>query len=197
MFRAGEPISQLVIGRLLSAGFDRVITFEPHLHRARNLGQVFQCRAESLSAAPLIARWIKDRRWSGGVLVGPDQESESLVSEVVNLAGLDFIVGFKHRLGDRSVKVSFKRSVRASGAVVVDDVASSGTTLIAVIQALRRMRVRVIDVVVAHPLFEPGALARLRAAGARRIVSCNSIRHSTNGIEIAPVLAQALTDLEK
>ena len=57
VFRAGEPISQLVVGRLLSTGFDRVITLEPHLHRVRNLGQVFQCRAESLSAAPLIARW--------------------------------------------------------------------------------------------------------------------------------------------
>jgi ribose-phosphate pyrophosphokinase len=41
VFQPGEPISQLVVGRLLSTGFDRVITLEPHLHRARNLQQYF------------------------------------------------------------------------------------------------------------------------------------------------------------
>jgi ribose-phosphate pyrophosphokinase len=46
--------------------------------------------------------------------------------------------------------------------------------------------------VVTHVLFEPGAMARIRRAGARRIVSCDSISHSTNGIEIAPLLAKGL-----
>jgi ribose-phosphate pyrophosphokinase len=57
------------------------------------------------------------------------------------------------------------------------------------------MRIRVVDVVVAHALFELGAMARIRRAGARRIVSCDSISHSTNSIEIAPLLAKALTGL--
>jgi hypothetical protein len=38
------------------------------------------------------------------------------------------------------------------------------------------------------------ALARLRAAGAGRILSSDSIPHSTNGLDLAPHLARALQD---
>jgi phosphoribosylpyrophosphate synthetase len=50
-----------------------------------------------------------------------------------------------------------------------------GETLVRVSRPVDRMRIRVVDVVVAHAVFEPGAMARIRAAGARRIVSCDSI----------------------
>lgn len=193
VFRAGEPISQRVIAGLLGAAFDRVITLEPHLHRTRRLSDVFRCTAQSLSTAPAIAEWIRAKGLDDYVVVGPDSESAGLVSAVAKLAGLPSMVGVKRRMADRSVAVSFRRSVKAPGAVIVDDIASSGTTLVAVIRELRRMRIRIVDVVVAHPLFETGAVARIRAAGARRIVSCDTISHSTNAIEIAPSLAAALT----
>jgi ribose-phosphate pyrophosphokinase len=193
VFRAGEPVSQRVIAGLLGASFDRVITLEAHLHRTRRLADVFRCPAESLSAAPAIAEWIQDGNRAGCVVVGPDRESAGLVTEVANLAGLTSMVGVKRRLADRSVRISFRRGVKAAGAIVVDDIASSGATLTAVVRSLRGMRIRSVDVVVAHALFEPGALTRIRAAGARRIISCDTIAHSTNGIEIAPLLAKALT----
>lgn len=192
VFHAGEPISQRVIGQILSTGFDRVIALEPHLHRTRRLASVFPCGAEALSAAPAIARWIRDRGHEGWVVAGPDRESGATVNEVAKLAGLDSIVGVKQRLGDRSVRVSFRRRVEARGAVIVDDIASSGTTLAEAVKALRRNGIRSVEVVVAHALFERGAIARIRAAGARRIVSCDSIEHSTNAIEIAAILVEAI-----
>ena len=133
VFHAGEPVSQLVIGRLLSASFDRVITLEPHLHRARSLAKVFQCPAESLSAAPAIAQWIRADRRDNYLVIGPDRESGRVVKEVAAAAGLESMVGIKQRLGDRSVKVTFRRKVQAPGAVIVDDIASSGATLAAVV----------------------------------------------------------------
>ena len=33
VFRAGEPLSRDVFGRLLGGAFDRVVTVDPHLHR--------------------------------------------------------------------------------------------------------------------------------------------------------------------
>jgi ribose-phosphate pyrophosphokinase len=196
VFRAGEPVSQLVIGRILGASFDRVITVEPHLHRARSLANVFRCPAESLSPAAAIAQWIRDEGIDGYVAVGPDRESGRLVGEIADLAGLASVVGVKHRLADRTVMVKFRRRVRAPGAVIVDDIASSGSTLVAVIEALHRMHIHLIYVVVVHALFERGAMARIRDAGAHRMVSCDTISHSTNGIEIAPLLAKALIGLK-
>jgi ribose-phosphate pyrophosphokinase len=193
VFRAGEPISQRVIAKLLGANFDRVITLEPHLHRTRRLSDVFPCPAQSLSAAPAIAAWIRAMGLNEYVVVGPDSESAGLVTAVAKLAGLTSIVGVKRRTADRSVTVTFRRGVKASGAVIVDDIASSGTTLAATIRELHRMRIRIVDVIVVHALFETGAVARIRAAGARRIVSCDTLSHSTNDIEIAPLLAATVT----
>ena len=193
VFRPGESLSQSVIGRVLSGSFDRVITVEAHLHRIHNLAAVFQCEAQSLSAAAAIAAWIRKTAHEGCIIVGPDRESGRLVSEVAQLTGLESMVAIKKRLHDRSVKVSFRRAPNASRAIIVDDVASSGATLAAAVRALRRMRIEPIDVVVVHALFERGAIARIREAGARRIVSCDTIAHSTNAIDTATLLAEALT----
>lgn len=48
------------------------------------------------------------------------------------------------------------------------------------------------DAVVVHAIFAPGARARIRAAGVRRLVSCDTIPHPTNAIGTAPLLAAAL-----
>jgi ribose-phosphate pyrophosphokinase len=43
-----------------------------------------------------------------------------------------------------------------------------------------------------HAIFGPGALARIRRAGVRRLVSCDTVPHRTNAIAAAPLLAHAL-----
>ncbi len=55
-FKAGEAISQKVVGRLLAETFDRVITVDAHLHRTKTIQSVFPgIEAEDLSAMPAIA----------------------------------------------------------------------------------------------------------------------------------------------
>jgi ribose-phosphate pyrophosphokinase len=192
VFHPGEPISQRVVAGLLSGSFDRVVTLQAHLHRIATLAAVFQCPAQSLSAAPAIAAWVTRQARDGYLVIGPDRESGRLVKEVAGLTGLRAMVGVKQRLRDRSVKVAFARLPKATGAIIVDDIASSGATIAAVIQALRPMGIGNVDVVVVHALFERGAITRIRGAGARRIVSCDTIVHPTNAIEIAPLLAETL-----
>ncbi len=80
----------------------------------------------------------------------------------------------------------------AARAVIVDDIASSGGTLVEAARALRRGGLRKIDALVVHPLLAQGAEARIRAAGVRRLLSCDTIPHRTNAIAVAPLLAEAL-----
>jgi ribose-phosphate pyrophosphokinase len=65
-------------------------------------------------------------------------------------------------------------------------------TLAAVAQTLRSRGCSSIDSVVVHALFAKGAIARIRRAGVRRIVSCDTIGHPTNAIKTAPLMAEAL-----
>jgi ribose-phosphate pyrophosphokinase len=191
IFRPGEPISQQVFGQCLGRAFDRVLTVQAHLHRIHRLGDVTGGRGRSLSAAPAIARWLQ-RRGGGVMAVGPDEESEPWIRAVARAAGVRWVVGVKRRLGDRRVRVRFPELPRGARAVVIDDVASSGATIAAAVHALRERGVRTVDAAVVHAIFAPGALALIRSAGARTVVSCDTVEHPTNAIQCSPLVGAAL-----
>lgn len=191
VFSKGEPISQRAVGALLGRDFDAVLTVEAHLHRVFELSEVIPGRARSISAAPAIGAFLAGRR-RGLLLVGPDEESRPWVQAVATKAGVPWIVGEKTRLADRSVRIRFPKVPAARRAVLLDDIASSGTTLAAAARALRRSGVNTVEAIVVHAIFAPGALGRVRAAGVTRIASCDTIPHPTNAIPTAPLVAQAL-----
>jgi ribose-phosphate pyrophosphokinase len=189
VFRPGEPVSQRVIGACLARAFDRVLTVEAHLHRVRRLNDVIS-GGRSLSAAPALAAWIGRAR--DCLVAGPDEESEPWVRAIAAAARLPWTVGRKERLGDRAVRVRFAALPACRRAVLVDDVAASGATLADAARALRRAGVRTVDAAVVHAIFASGAIGRIRAAGIRRLVSCDTVPHPTNAVRTAPLIAAAL-----
>ncbi len=189
VFRPGEPVSQRVLGDIFRLGFERVLTVEAHLHRVKRLAQVMP--GQSISAAPAIAAYLEKIGWRG-CLAGPDVESASWVRGVANLSGLPWVVGTKERRSDRRVRVAFAGKLPLPEVMLVDDIASSGATLAQAARALRHMGARVVEVAVVHAIFAPGAEERMRRAGIRRIVSCDTVPHPTNQISCVTLLAEAL-----
>jgi ribose-phosphate pyrophosphokinase len=168
VFHPGEPISQRVIGALLGQAFDGVLTLEAHLHRIHRLDEVMPCQAQSLSAAPVLATWVR-RAGARCLVVGPDEESEPWVRAIAQAAGVQWIVGRKERYGDHRVRIHFPDLPSSSRVVLVDDIASSGGTLAEAAKTLRRAGVDRIDALVVHAIFAPGALRRLHATGIRSV----------------------------
>jgi ribose-phosphate pyrophosphokinase len=188
VFTPGEPISQYVIGDALHRAFDRVLTIEAHLHRTARLSDVISPRATSQSAAPAIAGWIR-RTDAQTLIVGPDAESEPWVRSIARAARDSWVVGEKTRFDDHRVVIRFSALPTCRRAVIVDDIASSGGTISAATRALRRAGVSTVDVVVVHAIFAPRAQSRIKRAGVRRLVSCDTIPHPTNAISVASLLA--------
>ncbi len=191
VFRPGESVSQTVFGECLGRWFDRVFTVEAHLHRIRRLSEATKCRGRSLSAAPVVAQWLA-RQAPDALVVGPDEESQTLVESIARVAGVRWAAGIKTRIDDRRVRIRFPDLPAGDRAVIVDDIASSGATIAAAAGALRARGVRTLDAVVVHAIFARGALELMRRAGVRRIVSCDTIPHPTNRISCAPLIAAAL-----
>ncbi|WP_048439362.1 ribose-phosphate diphosphokinase [Caenimonas sp. SL110] len=198
-FRPGEAITSRTYARMLSQSLDLLITVDPHLHRWHALGEIYSIPTQAVAAAPAIAAWLVEHV-RHPLIVGPDAESEQWVSEVARLAGAPWTVLSKKRHGDRDVSVyALDQAAVESGAwhghtpVLLDDIVSSGETLVAASAALQHAGLGATICIAVHALFATGALERMRGAGIARIVSCDTIEHETNAIELAPLLADALT----
>jgi len=192
-FTPGEAVSQRHIAALLSTQFDQVVTVDPHLHRINSLDEVMpEGVGTALSAARLLGQWIA-RQVPGAVLVGPDEESGQWVAEAAQAAGLAFAVGRKVRQGDAQVQLAFPSlDVAGRAVVLLDDMASTGRTLIGSAREALDRGATSVDVAVTHALFNGDALPALRAAGVRHIWSSNAVPHETNAVCIAALVAATL-----
>lgn len=195
-FQPGEAVSQRHVGAALAAWFDVVLTIDPHLHRVATMDEVVPGRrGVAVSAAALIGDFVA-RQVPGAFLLGPDEEAGQWVRVAAAVHGLDHGVCRKVRHGDHDVDVTLPPvDFRGRAVVLVDDVASTGRTLISAARAVHAQGAASIDVVVTHALFVGDALAQVRAAGVRQVWSSDSVPHVSNVISIAALLAAALRDL--
>lgn len=197
-FEPGQAVSQLIIGELLSSRIEGVITVDPHLHRINDLSESFtHCKTKSLLAARVIGSYLAEQKLnSDRILVGPDEESEQWVRAAAETSGLPYGVATKQRFGDRDVKVALPNGdFQGKHAIILDDVISSGHTIQQAAMALLEAGCSRVDAACTHALFAPGATAALQQAGVSRIISCNSIPHETNCIDLSPMLAKAVSDM--
>jgi ribose-phosphate pyrophosphokinase len=192
-FHPGEAVSQRIVGRFLADLFDSLITVDPHLHRVHTLAEAVPVKhALAVSAAPLMGAFLLARKVSA-LLVGPDLESQQWVSKVAQIAGLDFVVARKLRRGDRSVEIQLpERDYTGVSAVLVDDLASTGNTLVEAALALLNAGATRVDVLVTHALFIGDALETLMRAGVSSVWSSDSVTHASNSFPLAPALAAAV-----
>lgn len=195
-FHPGEAVSARIFGDLLGGAFEWLITVDPHLHRYHSLDQAWPLDGRVVHAAPRVAAWINEHVASP-LIIGPDGESDQWVSDVATRLGAPFVVASKLRRGDRDVKVTLADIAPWKGRtpVLVDDIISSGRTMIGALQSID-LRVSPAPVCIGvHGIFVPGAVEELRAAGAGRIVTCNTLDNENALIDISKDVASVLTEL--
>ena len=192
-FAPGQAISAHVYAELLSTAFDALVAVDPHLHRIHELASIFSIPTTTVSAMPAVARWIAANVVKP-VLIGPDSESSQWIEPVARALGAPFVVLEKTRKGDRDVSVTpiDPAIVEGHHPVVLDDIASSGFTMTEVLKRLSSIGIRDSTCVIVHAVLAEGAEATLLAAGASRIVSTNTVPHSTNQIEVSDAIAEAI-----
>ncbi len=197
-FRPGEAITSVYFSRLLGGAFDWLVTVDPHLHRHHSLAAIVPIPTVAVHAAPLLASWVRAnvRR---PILIGPDSESEQWVADVAVGVGAPYAVLEKTRKGDRDVEITIPDLGANSDRipVLVDDIISTGRTMIAAIRRLAETGYRSPVCLGVHAILAGDAYSALRDAGAASIVTCNSISHPSNAIDITGIIAAAALDLLK
>jgi ribose-phosphate pyrophosphokinase len=167
-FKPGEAVTSREVARLLSEAFDWLATVDPHLHRYSSLSEIYTIPTRVVHAAPMISAWIRSHV-ENPLIIGPDSESEQWVSEVARDTNAPYTVLQKVRHGDRDVEVAIKDRDYLSGRipVLVDDIISSGRTMLEAVRVIVAAgRTRPICVAV-HGIFADQADKLLAQEGAR------------------------------
>jgi len=194
-FHSGEAVSQKVVAGLIADHFDGLITVDPHLHRIKTLNEVVPgIPAISVSAAPLLATLIDAR--DNPIVIGPDSESRQWTEAIAAPLGLETLVATKQRLGDRQVSLTIAGAdgVKGRRAILVDDMISSGRTLVEAARLLYGAGAISVEALVTHCLASADDLALLEANGIRPVVSSDSIDGPTSKVQLAPLICRALQD---
>jgi ribose-phosphate pyrophosphokinase len=195
-FQPGEALTAKLFAALLSPHFDWLVTVDPHLHRIHALNDIYTVPTRVLHAAAPIAQWIA-REVKRPVLIGPDAESSQWASRIAKDAGAPFVVLKKLRHGDTDVDVLASNMVewREHTPVLVDDIVSTGGTMIETLKQLRACALRPAICIAVHGIFATGAYEQLSAAAPARIVTTNTIAHATNAIDVCPLLTNAIREV--
>jgi len=191
-FKEGELVTSRVFAGLISEHFDWLLTVDPHLHRFKSLEDIYSIPCITLHAAPLLHAWINENIHKP-LLIGPDSESAQWVKQAAKNYGMPFLVLEKLRRGDRDVQISLPDITqwREHTPVLVDDIVSSGRTLIETIEQLRGMGFSDCSCVAIHGIFAENSYEEICARGVD-MYTTNTIAHRSNRIDLNAFIIEAI-----
>lgn len=210
--KPNDPVTTRYVARMFeSVGVDAVATLE--VHNPAAFENAFRCRTVTLTATPLFvdyARRFKDERLC---VLSPDTGGakraellrETLEAAVGGTIGKAFVD--KHRSGGVVTGDALVGDAKDSTVLIVDDLISTGNTLVRAARAARRAGARRVIALAAHGLFMTGAAETLADSSIDRLVVTDSIppfrlpsgatRHKLDIIPAAPLLAAAVRRLNE
>lgn len=197
-FHSGESITSKHVASWISERFDSIVTIDPHLHRYHALSEVYSIPNRVIHATDLMAEYIRDhvRR---PIVIGPDSESEQWANAVAERAQCDALVLTKIRRGDHDVEVSLPHleNYPDHQPVLIDDIISTGKTMIKAAENIVTLKAKPPICIGVHAVFAEGALDEMGNANIAQVLTCNTIEHSTNGIDVTHLLSAAVMDLRE
>ena len=197
-----EPISaKLVADILTTAGADRVLSVDLH---APAIEGFFNIPVDHLRATPLLARTFRRQVQDNVVVVSPDAGGVARAEDFrVRVGGTLAIISKQHPGPDKTETLEMVGDVDGKTAVIVDDMISTGGTLIEAARLLLERGASKVHVAATHGIFAADALERINASGIDRVFVTDTIpapAGSTSHIElvsVASLLAEAIMRTHK
>ena len=191
-YEPGECISGKVLSKIISRYFDRVYVVEPHLHRKIRLSGLFSIKAKELTSNPYIVDYIK-RNIKNPLIVGPDKGSLEMVKMAAQVLGCEYAVIEKKRISGREVKVRLSKKIALDdkNIVFIDDIISTGNTILECAKSLKKLGIKKFYCIAVHGIFVENALERLRKANIK-VVTANTIPNKVAKIDVSQLISEAL-----
>jgi ribose-phosphate pyrophosphokinase len=194
-FNPGEAISFQTVTRLIeNVGTDELFTIDTHLHRVDDISKVFNIPAHNLSVVPLLTQYVKQNfTLNKPIVIAPDEEAEQWAKISSEILNCEYDVLEKVRLGPDKVEIKTKlRSVKDRNVVVIDDIISTGGTMVETVKVLRNYGANRVIVICAHPLLIGDSYAKILEEGAEVIIGSDTVPSPVSLVSAAPIIADAI-----
>lgn len=192
-FRPGEAISIKTIIRLIeNIGVDELYTINIHEEAVLN---EFKMPIINLSAMNAIGIYLKKYDLKDPYIVSPDQGAEFLAKEVAETLRADVSSCFKKRdpiTGEIETEV-VKLNVKGRDTVIIDDIISTGGTIVNAAKMLKAQGARRVFVGATHALLIQNARTRIMQAQVEEIIGTDTVLNEVSKISVASLIADALT----
>ena len=191
-FLDGEIITVGVVGKLLKAsGVKKVLTVDIHSKLAL---KELKISSENVSAMEVLVKHFKKMKMKDPLVVSPDLGGKERAKKFSNLLKTDFIALKKHR-DRRTGKVNIltgKIDVKGRDLILVDDIISTGGSIIKATQFLKKQKCKRVFVACTHALLVNNATEKIKNAGVSQIISTNTIPGDSAKVDVSRVISDAL-----
>jgi ribose-phosphate pyrophosphokinase len=194
----GESRSAQFAARLLrTAGIDRTVVVDLH---SPALESAFEMPLVHLRADELMVPVVREWGVSDLTIVSPDAGGLKRAQRYASMLAAPVAVVAKTRPApDMAAALHVLGDVRGRSCLLVDDMASTGRTLVGAAEALMQAGAGEIHALFIHAVMAPGALERIRASPVRHIVTTDSVPSAAGAklqvVSVAPLLAGAVKRL--
>ena len=208
--KARDPVTTRYLAKLFeSVGTDMIVTLD--VHNPSAFENAFRCRTITATAAPLFVDYAKLLADRPLAVISPDtggaKRAELFREALEEARGEPIGKGFaeKHRSSGVVSGDLFVGEVAGATALVIDDLISTGTTLVRAARAARQAGARRVLAMVTHGLFMPGAEKAIGDPALDRLVVTDAVpafrldsaaaQEKIEVLSVAPLLAEIIRRL--
>jgi ribose-phosphate pyrophosphokinase len=192
-FLPGEVVTMKVIASLFkSVGASRIIVVD--IHSMIGL-KYFNIKSKNVTAIPDLANYFSKLKLKNPLVVSPDQGGKERAKEFAKFLNVEHIFLEKHRdrkTGKVKIKTTNFDEVIDRDLILVDDMISTGGSIIKATEFLKKQKCKRVFVACTHALLRNGAEKKIKKAGVSKIISTNTIPGKTSLVDVSGTIAKAI-----
>jgi ribose-phosphate pyrophosphokinase len=190
VFVDGEIKTINLVGEILaSLGTTKLITIDSHSPTALN----YPFATIGLTAIPSLATYVKKNiTINNPIVISPDEggiERARKFARIINAKMLSLVKTRNRFTGDISISLSKQQSLKKREALIVDDMISTGTSIIKSTQILKENKIGDVYVICTHALLLDDAKEKLLKAGIKQVISTNSVPNDFAKVDLSSVIS--------